>query len=421
MLSRLISKSSQFHRLLAVIPSKSCLLASKPINLSPILSNPVDYFAPKVSHFAYFSTKRGRGGSGDDSANSTTDLWKLSSEADDQDEESVFPSDSASLEGLEDVDGELFQNGDGKEGEIAPEVEGKDMNLVSSDVSTPAEANSGGGFEDWGTHEDFKAWDFAAEGKEAAEDVFGVEGEIGETDFGGLADESGDSVGNEKSEQQKELESEAKALTEVIKGPDRAFGDLIAASGITDEMLDSLIALKDFEGIQGLPPLSEIEDSRYMKNTRKSSRAEIERQKQEEVAKARIRQVDAKGRAYGTGRRKCSIARVWIQPGDGKFMVNDKEFDVYFPMLDQRAALLRPFSETKTLGMWDVNCTVKGGGTSGQVGAIRLGVSRALQNWEPGFRPPLKEAGFLTRDSRVVERKKPGKAKARKSFQWVKR
>ncbi|KAL0400725.1 UNVERIFIED_CONTAM: 30S ribosomal protein S9, mitochondrial [Sesamum latifolium] len=186
-------------------------------------------------------------------------------------------------------------------------------------------------------------------------------------------------------------------------------------------MLDSLIALKDFEGIQGLPPLSEIEDMRYEKNTRKSSRAEIERQKQEEVAKARVRQVDEKGRAYGTGKRKCSIARVWIHPGDGKFFVNDKEFDVYFPMLDHRAALLRPFSETKTLGMWDVSCTVKGGGTSGQVGAIRLGISRALQNWEPGFRPPLKEAGFLTRDSRVVERKKPGKAKARKSFQWVKR
>ncbi|KAH9677658.1 30S ribosomal protein S9 [Citrus sinensis] len=204
-------------------------------------------------------------------------------------------------------------------------------------------------------------------------------------------------------------------------GPSRAFGDLIAASGITDAMLESLIALKDLEGVEGLPPLSEIEEMRYEKNTRKSTRAEIERQKQEEVAKARVRQVDEKGRAYGTGRRKCSIARVWIQPGDGKFIVNDKEFDVYFPMLDHRAALLRPFSETKTLGLWDVDCTVKGGGVSGQVGAVRLGISRALQNWEPDLRPALRSAGFLTRDSRVVERKKPGKAKARKSFQWVKR
>lgn len=150
-------------------------------------------------------------------------------------------------------------------------------------------------------------------------------------------------------------------------GPNCTFGDLIAASGITDDMLDSLIALKDLEGVEGLPPLTEIEDMRYEKNTRKSSRAEIERQKQEEVAKARVRQVDDKGRAYGTGRRKCSIARVWIQPGDGKFIVNDKEFDVYFPMLDSRAALLRPFSETKTLGLWDVTCTVKGGGTSGKL------------------------------------------------------
>lgn len=152
----------------------------------------------------------------------------------------------------------------------------------------------------------------------------------------------------------------------ILSGSDCAFGDLIAASGITDEMLDSLIALKDFEGIQGLPPLSEIEEKRYEKNTKKSGRAEIERQKQEEAAKARVRKVDEKGRSYGTGRRKCSIARVWLQPGDGKFCVNDKEFDVYFPMLDHRAALLRPFSETKTLGMWDINCTVKGGGTTGK-------------------------------------------------------
>ncbi|RZC75100.1 hypothetical protein C5167_050584 [Papaver somniferum] len=155
------------------------------------------------------------------------------------------------------------------------------------------------------------------------------------------------------------------------------------------------------------------------KSARKSTNAEIERRKQEEVAKARVRQVDDKGRAYGTGRR--NIARVWVQPGDGRFSINDKSFDVYFPILDHRAAILRPFSETKTLGIWDVKCTVQGGGLSGQVGAIQLGISRALQNWEPSLRPYLKTEGFLTRDSRVVERKKPGMAKARKSFQWVKR
>ncbi|KAH7557671.1 hypothetical protein JRO89_XS11G0199400 [Xanthoceras sorbifolium] len=156
----------------------------------------------------------------------------------------------------------------------------------------------------------------------------------------------------------------------LVAGPNRAFGDLMSASGITDAMLDSLMALKDFEGVEGLPPLSEIEDIRYEKNTRKSTRSEIERQKQEEIAKSRVRRVDEKGRAYGTGRRKCSIARVWIQPGDGKFVVNDKEFDVYFPMLEHRAALLRPFSETKTLGLWDVSSTVKGGGYSGELSCL---------------------------------------------------
>lgn len=152
----------------------------------------------------------------------------------------------------------------------------------------------------------------------------------------------------------------------LILGPNRAFGDLIASSGITDEMIDSLIALKDLEGVAGLPPLAEIEELRYEKSLRKSPRAEIERQKEEEFAKARVRKVDDKGRAYATGRRKCSVARVWIQPGDGKFIINDKDFDVYFPILDHRAALLRPFSDTKTLGLWDVNCTVKGGGTTGK-------------------------------------------------------
>ncbi|PWA45462.1 Ribosomal protein S5 domain 2-type fold [Artemisia annua] len=194
--------------------------------------------------------------------------------------------------------------------------------------------------------------------------------------------------------------NKVKIVIWVNSSPDHAFGDLIAASGITDDMLDSLMALKDLDDVPGLPPLSTIEDMRYEKNTRKSTRADIERQKQEEIANARVRQVDSQGRAYGTGKRKCSIARVWIEPGDGKFLVNDNQFDVYFPMLDQRAALLRPLTETKTLGLLDVNCTVKGGGVSGQIGAIRLGMSRALQNWAPDqFRPPLKEGqneSFLT-------------------------
>lgn len=151
----------------------------------------------------------------------------------------------------------------------------------------------------------------------------------------------------------------------MIAGPNRAFGDAIASSGITEEMIDSLILLKDVRDVPGLPPLSEIEDEAIQKLNAPSSRAEVERQMQEEIAKARVRQVDEKGRAYGTGERKCSIARVWIEPGDGKFIVNEKEFDAYFPILDHRADLLRPFNVTKTLGLWDVTCTVKGGGVSG--------------------------------------------------------
>nr|GEZ35646.1 28S ribosomal protein S9, mitochondrial [Tanacetum cinerariifolium] len=197
-------------------------------------------------------------------------------------------------------------------------------------------------------------------------------------------------------ERQKQEEI-ANACVRQVDSPDHAFGDLIAASGITDDMLDSLMALKDSDDVPGLPPLSAIEDMRYEKNTRKSTRADIERQKQEEIANAFVRQVDSQGRAYGTGKRKCSIARVWIEPGEGKFLINDNQFDVYFPMLDQRAALLRPLTEAKTLGLLDINCTVKGGGVSGQIGAIRLGMSRELQNWAPDqFRPSLKEAGFLT-------------------------
>ncbi|XP_022742803.1 28S ribosomal protein S9, mitochondrial [Durio zibethinus] len=306
---------------------------------------------------------------------------------------------------------------------FSQESDGKIGNVFSDESGNTASGEEDGGTgrksgeEDWLVREEDKAWSFEEE--EEDDSVFTLK--EGVPEFGETGGESSIALSGEAVEEQEKLEEEEKQLTAVLKGPNRAFGDLIAASGITDAMLDSLIALKDLEGVDGLPPLSVIEDMRYQKNTRKSTRAEIERQKLEEIAKARVRQVDDKGRAYGTGRRKCSIARVWVQPGDGKFIINDKQFDVYFPMLDHRATLLRPFSETKTLGLWDINCTVKGGGVSGQVGAIRLGISRALQNFEPELRPPLRAAGFLTRDPRVVERKKPGKAKARKSFQWVKR
>ena len=134
----------------------------------------------------------------------------------------------------------------------------------------------------------------------------------------------------------------------------------------------------------------------------------------------RVPLIDELGRSYGTGRRKTSVARVWIKDGSGQFTVNDKQFiDVFQPV--QREHILEAFLASNTAGLFDIWCTVKGGGINGQAGAFRLVISRALQNFNPALRPPLKSAGLLTRDSRRVERKKPGQKKARKKFQWVKR
>jgi small subunit ribosomal protein S9 len=130
---------------------------------------------------------------------------------------------------------------------------------------------------------------------------------------------------------------------------------------------------------------------------------------------------DSLGRSYGTGRRKNSVARVWIKSGSGKIIVNHKELDQYFARDTHRRLLAQPFTVTKTLGQFDVICTVKGGGLSGQAGAIRHGVSRALDNFDPNFHGELKHHGLLTRDSRVVERKKYGKHGARRSTQFSKR
>jgi small subunit ribosomal protein S9 len=131
--------------------------------------------------------------------------------------------------------------------------------------------------------------------------------------------------------------------------------------------------------------------------------------------------LDAQGRAYATGKRKNAVARVWIKLGSGKFTVNDRESPVYFARPVLRMLLNQPFVITNRLGQFDVVCTVVGGGLSGQAGAVRHGISKALVAYEPGLRPLLKAQGFLTRDSRVVERKKYGKAKARRSFQFSKR
>jgi len=130
---------------------------------------------------------------------------------------------------------------------------------------------------------------------------------------------------------------------------------------------------------------------------------------------------DEFGRAYATGKRKDAVARVWIKPGSGKVVVNGKDMNAYFARPVLQMILRQAFSVAGVVDHFDVNATVKGGGLSGQAGAVKHGISKALQLYDPSLRAPLKAAGFLTRDSRVVERKKFGRRKARRSFQFSKR
>lgn len=139
------------------------------------------------------------------------------------------------------------------------------------------------------------------------------------------------------------------------------------------------------------------------------------------TATPRVQKLDAQGRAYATGRRKDAVARVWIKPGRGVITVNGREFENYFARPVLRMVIKQPFEVAAREGQYDVVCTVKGGGLSGQAGAVRHGITRALTLYEPELRGPLKKEGFLTRDSRTVERKKYGRAKARRSFQFSKR
>ena len=131
--------------------------------------------------------------------------------------------------------------------------------------------------------------------------------------------------------------------------------------------------------------------------------------------------IDKQGRAYATGRRKNAIARVWIKRGTGQISINGRDITTYFARPVLQMVLQQPFETAERTGEFDVIATVVGGGLSGQAGAVRHGISRALTNFEPGLRPALKAGGFMTRDPRVVERKKYGKAKARRSFQFSKR
>ena len=134
-----------------------------------------------------------------------------------------------------------------------------------------------------------------------------------------------------------------------------------------------------------------------------------------------VKKVDKHGRAYATGKRKDAVARVWIKPGSGKITVNTRTVEVYFARPVLRMMIQQPLVSSNRQGQYDVICTVSGGGLSGQAGAVRHGLSKALTNFEPELRGVLKKGGFLTRDSRVVERKKYGRAKARRSFQFSKR
>jgi small subunit ribosomal protein S9 len=132
-------------------------------------------------------------------------------------------------------------------------------------------------------------------------------------------------------------------------------------------------------------------------------------------------QIDAQGRAYATGKRKNAIARVWIKPGSGQITVNGRSVETFFARPVLRMLLNQPFQASNRENQFDVVCSVVGGGLSGQAGAVRHGISKALTYYEPGLRPVLKKGGFLTRDARVVERKKYGRRKARRSFQFSKR
>jgi small subunit ribosomal protein S9 len=131
--------------------------------------------------------------------------------------------------------------------------------------------------------------------------------------------------------------------------------------------------------------------------------------------------LDAQGRAYATGRRKDAVARVWLKPGSGKITINGRDQEIYFARPTLRLVINQPFGVAGREGQYDVVCTVTGGGLSGQAGAVKHGIAQALTRYEPILRAPVKHAGFLTRDSRAVERKKYGKAKARRSFQFSKR
>lgn len=164
-----------------------------------------------------------------------------------------------------------------------------------------------------------------------------------------------------------------------------------------------------------------VKDLKDLGSVAEAAPAEDKAAATDALAEKKEPKIDDLGRAYATGRRKDAVARVWLKKGKGQVIVNGKPQEVYFSRQTHLLVLNQPFLITDRVNAFDVICTVKGGGMSGQAGAVRHGISRALENFEPELRPSLKKAGMLTRDARVVERKKIGKHKARRSKQWAKR
>lgn len=162
-----------------------------------------------------------------------------------------------------------------------------------------------------------------------------------------------------------------------------------------------------------------IESLKEIKSATKSAAKAASAEKETKTARKSAK--DKQGRSYATGKRKDAVARVWIMPGKGNITINSKSIDEYFARPVLKMVINQPFAITNRENEFDVICTVKGGGLSGQAGAIKHGISKALNEYEPELRSILKQAGFLTRDDRVVERKKYGKAKARRSYQFSKR
>jgi len=163
------------------------------------------------------------------------------------------------------------------------------------------------------------------------------------------------------------------------------------------------------------------QESRDVLAAMRAEEAQKKRWIQNASPPVRVSEIDERGRAYGRGSRKSAQARVWIQPGEGEIVVNRQDYLTYFPREAHREHILGPFVASQTCGKCDVTAVVNGGGLTGQAGAIRLGLARALEKYNPDYRPPMKRHGFLTRDPRMVERKKVGRVKARKSPQWVRR